>query len=321
MKLDSVLEILPEKSIKYFDDIRYSRVLGANRHINMIGTILKDVVISANNEEEVIKNTKLISDYYKETRGNQSRAVYNALSIMTNHIDQINYTSIEDLKKKVIKNIDSYDYNAKENVKKIVEYTNNITDSMDSVFVYDYSSTLNEFLINSSKKMNVYIPESRALNGGVPFVEPAKKFGHKVHFFPDSNSFEVLKKCDVAMVGVESFYPDGTVFNTVGSEIIAILCRELSIPFYALTPLIKVDSRNIQGIKRLSPMEYNFEERIAMNWDDNIKADVDFNGIKLVEINPELITAIITEEGVIPATAMFDISLKYLDRLKEGLNE
>lgn len=321
MNLDLVLEILPEKSKKYFDDIRYSRVLGANRHINMIGTILKDTVVSSNTEEEVIKNTKLISDYYKETRGNQSRAVYNALSVMTNNIERIDYTSLDDLKNKIIKKIDSYDYESKENVNKIVEYTNNITKNMNSILVYDYSSTLNEFLINASKKMDIYIPESRALNGGFPFVESAKEFGHKVHFFPDFNSFEVLKKCDAAMIGVESFYPDGTIFNTIGSEIIAILCKERKIPFYALTPLIKVDSRNIQGIKRLSPMEYNFEERIAKDWEENIKSGVDFNGIKLVEIDSGLITAIVTEEGVIPANAMFDISLNYLNGLKEGLHE
>lgn len=316
MKIEQVRSLLPETSLESFDNILYSRVLGANRHINMIGSMLIDIVENNNNTQELKDKFNTVATYYKETRGNQSRAVFNAINEMTYGFNQLDFTNLEEAKKVVIDKIESYDSKSKENTAKIIEYTNNIIENMTAIMVFDYSSTLNELLLNSKSEIDVYIAESRALDGGKPFINASLKAGHKTHFFPDSTMYEVLKKCDAVFIGVESFYPDGTVFNTIGSDILAVLCEKENKPFYALTPLIKVDERNAKGFTRLSPMPYDYSLKIATNWDESLVSKIDFKGVKLVEIKPNYITAIVTEKGVIPPHSLFNIAMEYAQDLK-----
>lgn len=316
MQVDFVRSLLPESSLESFDNIRYSRVLGANRHINMIGSMLIDIINNNENIQEIKEKYLTVSQYFKETRGNQSRAIFNAINEMNYGFNDIDFSDVNKAKEIIINRIKSYDNVAKENTSKIIRFTNNILENMTAIMVFDYSSTLNELIINSNKEIDIYIAESRALDGGRPFIEASLAAGHRTLFFPDSTMFEVLKKCDAAFIGVESFYPNGTVFNTIGSDILAILCKTLNKPLYALTPLIKLDERNAYGFTRLSPMPYDFSIKIAQHWDKEIVEKVDFNGVKLVEISPTLITAIITEEGVIPPNAMYLVAMKYSENLK-----
>ncbi|MDI9518979.1 MAG: initiation factor 2 [Bacillota bacterium] len=316
MNIDLIRSLLPDTSFKSFDDIRYSRVLGANRHINMIGEILIDIINDSKTENELKDRFIKVASYYKETRGNQSRAIYNAINEMTYGFNDIDFNDLDKAKQKIINKIKEYDKNAKKNTAKIIEYSNNLIENMKAIMLFDYSSTLNELILKSNSSIDIYIAESRALDGGRPFVEAALKAGHRTFFFPDSTMLEVLKKCDAAFIGVESYYPDGTVFNTIGSDILAILCKSLNKPLFALTPMIKVDERNAYGFTRLSPMPYDYSIKIATNWEKELVEKIDFNGVKLVEVEPELITAIVTELGVIPPRAMYSIAMNYAKYLK-----
>ena len=89
---------------------------------------------------------------------------------------------------------------------------------------------------------SIYICESRALDGGRPFVKNALASGHHVHFIPDTTMLSAMKKCQAVFIGAETIYPDGTVFNTIGSDIVAMLCGTIHKPLYVLTPLIKLDT-------------------------------------------------------------------------------
>ncbi|GHH98624.1 initiation factor 2 [Neobacillus kokaensis] len=316
MNVEEVRNLLPESSCQYFDDIRYSRVLGANRHIEMIGDMIASIAIHEDSTAQIIDKTLELAKYFKAVRGSQSRAVYNAINYMINGLDQMRLQEYNQVKSFLIERLNSYFHKAEEDIAKIIEYANNVCEQYDSIMVFDYSSTLNKFILNANKKMNVYIAESRALDGGRPFVEGSLKAEHNTYFFPDSTMFEVLKKCQAAFIGAETFYPNGTVFNTIGSDILAVLCEHLNKPLYALTPMIKVDTRNIQGHTRLSPMPYDFSQKIALHWEEEIKKKVNFDGIKLLEIEPKYLRAIITEKGVIPPYAMFTIALEYAKNLE-----
>ena len=63
-------------------------------------------------------------------------------------------------------------------------------------------------------------------------------------------------------------------------------------------------------------MPYDYSIKIATNWEKELVEKIDFNGVKLVEVEPELITAIVTELGVIPPRAMYSIAMNYAKYLK-----
>lgn len=316
MNPDEIAAIIPIQARGLFDDIRYSRILGANKHIEMIGTMITAVVNTSENNVELLSNTKKVADYFKETRGNQSRAVYNAINEMMFGIDKFDTTDMDTIKKYINNRVENYKNESNLNIKKICNLSNNICENYDTILVFDYSSTINKVIENLNKKMNIYIPESRALDGGRPFIKSAITAGHCTHFIPDTTMYEALKKCQAAFIGAESFYPDGTVFNTIGSDIVAILCENLGIPLYVLTPMMKVDVRSVQGYNRLSPMPYNYMHRLTSGWDESSLDSVDFSGKKLVEINSKYIKAIVTEKGIIPANSMFSIAVDYASKLE-----
>lgn len=318
MKKEEIRILLNDEMKQRFDDITLSRVLGANKQIDliieMIVSILDDTTLS---KEELISNIKSVAYFFQETRGQNSRAIYNAIALFLSNLDEVSEHNI--VIEKMKNGIQSYHEKSLNDTKKIVEFATSICENLHTIMIFDYSSTVNEFVKGLKHEMTIYIPESRALNGGKPFVKDAVEGNHKVHFIPDTTIFHFLKECDAAFMGAETIYPDGTVFNTIGSDLVAVSCKYQGVPFYALTPLMKIDVRPVYGHIRLSPMSYDFKSRLASDWDEELSDRINFEGIKLISVKPELITAIICEEGIIPSTSLFEIAMNYNRKLENNL--
>jgi len=184
--------------------------------------------------------------------------------------------------------------------------------------LFDYSSTVNEFLkeaCSRNRNLLVIVPESRLIDGGKPYIDTCLKTENKIKFIPDAAIMHYLQQCDGAFFGAETFFPDGTVFNTTGSDLVGIICKEFNIPLYILTPLIKADVRSVYGYKK-NLVYKNLKEKLSINWDHKIKENVDFDCPELLAISSEYITAYVTEKGIIPANQMFDLSISYIKDLK-----
>ena len=167
--------------------------------------------------------------------------------------------------------------------------------------IYDYSSTVEKAVAKCSHKLKVYIPESRVINGGFPFVEGIVNAGHEVCFIPDASMLTVLDEVDIAFIGAETFYSDGTAFNTVGSDILAELCMYHNVPYYVLTPMLKNDIRAMYGIYK-PVLTKDLVDTMAKNWKNELKEKVNFTSIELVGVDPKWITGYVTEKGIIKAT-------------------
>ena len=303
---------LSGKAVELFDDITLSRVLGASKQSVLIGEILRCIVSDKEDSpEKIVEKVSITSGFFKETRGQNSRAIYNAINMMCKGLGQMKHMNTETIREKMNEQIDGYKNQTKKSAELITEYASSLCDSMSALLVFDYSSTVEAFLSGIKKKKIVYIPESRALNGGHPFVKSAVEAGHEVHFIPDTAMMDALRRCDAAFMGAETLYPDGSVFNTIGSDILAVLCQALQVPLYVLSPLLKVDLRPIQGYVRLAPMPFDYRNRLASDWESEFQDAVDFRGIKLVKVPQNQITAIISEAGIIPGSAFFDTAVNY----------
>lgn len=309
---EEIRKQLSHQSLVKFDDITNSRVLGANCHIRLIGEMMLEsserVDLSVDERLDLVQK---IATFFEETRGQQSRAIYNAIAQMVNHDESLPCLECLHL---IRKQIEMYEKKAEENLNLLLDYAQNISENMDTIMVFDYSSTVNDFIKRLDRKRAIYVPESRALDGGKPYLKAAIEGGHDVHFIADTTMLVAMKKCQAVFMGAETIYPDGTVFNTIGSDIVAILCDYLKIPLYVLSPLVKVDTRVVQGFIRCSPMPFNYEQRLTKGWNDDEKVGIDFKGFKLLEIEPKLIKAIICEQGIIPTSAFFQIAMKYSER-------
>lgn len=305
MIVDEIKNNLPKTSISIFEDIVYGKVLGASNHIKMIANMFID--ISKNNEDEESKRKiKEVSDFFKETRGKSSYAIITALNLIEEKINnslKLNY--VEQVKE----GVEEYFIDSDNNVKKVIEYSKRVLEKVNCIMIFDYSSSVEKAVVSASNVLDVYIPESRSINGGFPFVDKIVHAGHHVHFIADAAMLTVLKNIDLVLIGAETFYPDGTAFNTVGSDILAVLCKNFNIPYYVITPLLKVDLRTIYGQYK-EVIANDLKDTLAANWDIELANKVDFKGIELVGVEPKFITAFITEKGIISPTNLFQFVYK-----------
>ncbi|WP_188633524.1 hypothetical protein [Lentibacillus kapialis] len=322
MNIDVVREVLPEKNKEKFDDIVFQRVLGASKHINMIADMIESIALEGRKKQSdtsvIVDNIQTLTHFFISTRGEASQAIENAINLMTKNIDDVRKLKINEAVTKIIKIKDNYLLKANEDLDKVVNHATKVAEKMRKIMVFDYSSTVDKFLKSIkplSGDLTVIIPESRSIDGGQAFVKTCIEAGHNVKFIPDTGIMYFLEDCDGAFLGAETFFPDGTVFNTTGSDIVGLACKEFNVPLFALTPLIKVDIRSIYGYDKELVIN-DLKGRLAGNWHEEEIEQVDFECPELLGLDPKYVTAIITEEGKIPSNQLFNISINYHKSLK-----
>ena len=276
---EQIRQILPEKARQAFDDIVEQRVLGASKHIAMIGEMFEAIADRGLQEHkkpaDIIEEIKKVADYFIATRGEASQAVSNAILLMTHNIDQYSNLELSEAVRKILETKNAYARTAKESVDACVSYGVKLAEPMNRIFVYDYSSTVEKFLRSlqkNNKPYEIYIAESRVIDGGKPFVRACLESGYKIKFIPEASMMYYLKDCDGAFIGAETFYPDGTGFNTTGSDIVGLICDYYKIPLYFLTPLIKVDIRPLTG-GRKNLVYKDLQEKLSCNWEKDLDTE------------------------------------------------
>jgi ribose 1,5-bisphosphate isomerase len=315
---DSIRAYLSSDVQKLFDDIVTQRVLGASAHIKMISQMIQDLCSTARvqNETSDSLNTKIhqLVDFFIQTRGESSQAITNALVTMTEgSSDKVAY-DLDRYIEFVLQQIDGFEQDNKRNLDLINQYAQYVLLNMNSILLFDYSSTVGRMIETCNHQLEIFIAESRALNGGKPYVRPALKGNHKVHFIPDAAIYFYLRQCDGVFIGAETYYPDGKVLNTVGTEMVASLCNTFDVPFYVLTTLIKVDVRPMYGFIK-PPLMLDLREKISLDLDGQIQDQIDYSCPEVVEISPKLITGFITEAGIVPPSAMFHLSTNHSKKI------
>lgn len=321
--VNDVREVLPDQVKESFDLIVDQKVLGASNHIAMIGDMIEAIVQRGKRERKttpkVIEEIHKVTDFFIATRGEASQAVSNAILLMTRNIQNFADLDIEEAADQILSTKNSYAEQAGQAVKQCVSYAVKLAEPMESIFVYDYSSTVEKFLCglkDNGKQYTVFIAESRVIDGGRPYVKACQKTGHKIKFIPEASMMYYLKNCDAAFMGAETFYPDGTGFNTTGSDIVGLICKHYGIPLYFLTPLIKLDVRPVYG-GRKNLVYDDLREKLTAGWNSDLdKESVDFVTPELVGVPPEMIRGFITEMGIIPSGGMYHISMEYSQKLR-----
>jgi len=317
----SIRDVLSKDAQKLFDDIVTQKVLGASTHIKMISQMIQDLCSTAhrNNELPDSLNAKIhkLANFFIQTRGEASQAITNAMNIMIEGSDDQTQGDLNSFIEHILQNIVSFEKTNRHNLELVNQYAQSVLSRMHAILLFDYSSTVGTMLETCDHSLEVFIAESRSFDGGRPYVQQSLRGQHKVHFIPDAAIYHYLKHCDGVFIGSETHYADGKVFNTIGSELVAHLCKIFDVPFYVLTTLIKIDIRSIYGyIKR--PLMLNLRDKISPNFDDETKDQIDFSCPELVEIPSKFVTAFITEVGIVPPSAIFQLSTEYLKRNGEN---
>lgn len=304
-----------------FDDIYYGRLLGASNNIKSIALILASTTDYFEREkqttEALINQIKLISSYYKAKRGESSYAILVAIEALTKEVN-CDTKTISEVRDRLRDNYTSYLEDATLRMNRVKEYLRNIVKELDSVLLFDYSGTVNllmEVAKEENKVLDVYVPESRILDGGQRFLKNGIQLGHRMHYVPDASLSFFIKRCDASFIGAETVYADGTVLNTLGSDEVGILSTYYKKPLYVPLTLSKLNPKGLEGIQKKENIE-DGSGYFGLHLDEEVRKEISIDVPGLVKVNPSDITAFITEYGVIPPSGMYSLALEYLKETK-----
>lgn len=87
-------------------------------------------------------------------------------------------------------------------------------------------------------------------------------------------------------------------------------------PLYFISPLIKLDVRPVYGKEKCTVINDLRSKLEPVANPKQVKGTIDYTAPELLAVSPGFIKAFITEQGVIPATQMYDISMKYIKELR-----
>lgn len=179
----------------------------------------------------------------------------------------------------------------------------------------DYGTALGVIraAIEDGKKISVYADETRPyLQGARLTVWELVQDNIETTLISDNMAGWVMKKgkIDAVIVGADRIAANGDVANKIGTYSVAILAKEHGIPFYVAAPLSTIDLETPTGEeipieeRNRNEVRYCHKSRLV---DDSINV---FNPAFDVTPN-ELITAIITEKGVIKGNYIEELPKLY----------
>jgi translation initiation factor 2B subunit (eIF-2B alpha/beta/delta family) len=161
-----------------------------------------------------------------------------------------------------------------------------------------------EKAFSENKRATVFVMESRPLYEGRQTAKALSKMGHRPILVSDASVGLFVEEIDAALVGADSILADGSLVNKVGSYPLALSCASAGKNFYAITSILKYDSRKRTTDfinKEESPDEIyanpEFSEKIHT---------VEVRNFYFDKVNPQLVTALITEVGDISPLSGLD---------------
>ena len=153
---------------------------------------------------------------------------------------------------------------------------------------------------------------------GFPIVSTSSDAGYVMTDDPeqiDACIAELVARSNIAFAGVDAVAADGTVFNKTGTYLTALAAREFGVPFYFATDTLKFDTATLLGL----PFRNEAVPLHDVLGDKKYTSGVCVSGNLFDTTPPRLITAIVTELGVIPPTACINVmwNMKLSRRISE----
>lgn len=176
----------------------------------------------------------------------------------------------------------------------IADLAYDLIDPGELIFAYSFSSTVVSCLLNARARgryFRVVCTEARPSMEGRKLASRLASGGIEVIHTFDNAMGLVLGNCSTAFMGCDCIARPGVV-NKVGSWMLAIACRELKVPLYALS-----------GTEKFIPDDRMFEfekhERPAAEVWDNLPKSVAVLNHQFDLVPYDLLSGLVTENGIL----------------------
>ncbi|MGZ5841167.1 MAG: S-methyl-5-thioribose-1-phosphate isomerase [Xanthobacteraceae bacterium] len=162
--------------------------------------------------------------------------------------------------------------------------------------------------------IHVWVDETRPRNQGASLTAwELGQHGVAHTVIPDNTGGHLMqhREVDIAIVGTDRVTAQGDVCNKIGTYLKALAARDNNVPFYVALPSPTIDFTVVDGVKEIPIEQRSADEVTTMT---GRTADGRIESVRIVpdgsavanygfDVTPaRLVTGLITERGVIPAT-------------------
>jgi ribose 1,5-bisphosphate isomerase len=158
------------------------------------------------------------------------------------------------------------------------------------------------------KRISVFATESRPWRQGLITVRELAEDGIPVTMIVDSAVRWIMKDIDLVIVGADTIASNGAVINKIGTSQIALVAHEARVPFVVCAETYKFSSMTLSG-KPVKIEERSTEEVAGPG---ELPEGVEVLNPVFDATPPEYIDYIVTEIGLIPPCASYEVIVRML---------
>lgn len=221
---------LPAEAAELAHRMHAGEQLGAMRNLTSIGSVLATVA-SQHGDSDALDR---VIEYFRRTRGSVTQAVANGLDLLAHDLPADGTAACLERRASWLQ-----EANDRWNLA-IAEAAIDAIGQHATVVAFDYSSVVSAVLQHGHDRRGwrIVVPESRALDGGRPFVDELGPVAIS-SVVPDVAMGRSIRDADAVLIGAETFFADGSCHNTLGSLTAALCAAQLQTAFHVATPLLK----------------------------------------------------------------------------------
>ena len=217
----------------------------------------------------------------------------------------------EELRRTVIDNATAFVERSERATQLIGEIGSRRVSDGDRILTHCNSSVALSVIITAFKEgkdIEVFVTESRPWRQGLITARELSEVGIPVTLMVDSAVRWIMKDIDIVLVGADTIASNGAVINKIGTSQIALAAHEARVPFVVCAETYKFSPMTLSG----EPVE--IEERDPT---EVVDAGELPPGVKVLNpvfdaTPPEYIDFIVTEIGVIPPYASYEVIVRML---------
>jgi ribose 1,5-bisphosphate isomerase len=216
-----------------------------------------------------------------------------------------------ELRRTIISNADAFIRRSREAVDIIGRIGSKRIRDGDKVLTHCNSKAALSVIIQAhrdGKDIEVFATESRPWRQGLLTARDLANAGIRPNLIVDSAARWLMKDVDVVVVGADTICSNGALINKIGTSQIALAAHEARVPFLVAAETFKFSPKTMYGEL------VEIEERDSS---EVVKPGEVPEGTRVLNpvfdaTPPEYIDAIVTEVGVVPPSAAYEIIVKEL---------
>ncbi|HEX7476059.1 MAG TPA: translation initiation factor eIF-2B [Dehalococcoidales bacterium] len=283
------------------DEIREDKTHGASQLARQALDVMKAAAAQSrsSNVVDLRREVQHTASRLKDLRPSMV-PIFNSVRKLEETIEHDRSSDLDSLRRNIISRIEELVQVSIEALNRIAAHASGLVCDGDVILTHSYSSTVAAALKKTYQAYGIRVIATRSGAGrtGERLVWELGLAGVPVTFIDDTAAGVLMSSAKKVFVGADRICSDGGLVNGVGTYMVALAAKKAGAPFYVLCETLKFDSR-----MKSSEVELEEKDPQEVALTGTLPAGTTVKN-PYFDVTPgELITGIVTENGIYPSPA------------------